>query len=484
MKNTKKLERRERGIRMIGLALLIVVGALLLPLLVAASPFGVMLAFPMLGAVLRDHGAGDEGGGGGTSVMEKTAKALEALDGKLKGFEGKVTEVLGFKTDADALKKDVGEMKTHMNELKTGVDEMRKQRLLTGRMSSLVRHGQVSDECAREVASQFIVHCERSGMLEAVSSNARERTLMLDQARACLGISVKAAVTTSEVPLPVVYGGEIRELISQFGVIRRKMFPYPIGMGTARPARMGTRPAFGSIAMSASFAEKVPTITFASLESHKIGGIVRLPREIDEQSIVPMGQFLARYGAVEFARAEDTWGFLADGSSLYEQVKGVVQIAQDGGLVVTLANGKTKPSDVTLANFRALRRKVSKAACNGNLSAYYLDTTWESVLPSFNTESEPLIYQRLPDGSARLDGYPIVWTDVLEPYGEVAAAGKAVCVFGALSFWWLGEHGSPRIDTSEHVYFANDQLATRFIEEIDFDYAAADATAALLTAAA
>jgi hypothetical protein len=37
-----------------------------------------------------------------------------------------------------------------------------------------------------------------------------------------------------------------------------------------------------------------------------------------------------------------------------------------------------------------------------------------------------------------------------------------------------------RSDASEHVFFANDQLAVRFIEEIDFDYAA---TAALLTAA-
>ena len=45
----------------------------------------------------------------------------------------------------------------------------------------------------------------------------------------------------------------------------------------------------------------------------------------------------------------------------------------------------------------------------------------------------------------------------------------------------MGEHGTPRIDTSEHVWFANDQLAVRFIKEIDFDYAAPDATAALLT---
>ena len=54
---------------------------------------------------------------------------------------------------------------------------------------------------------------------------------------------------------------------------------------------------------------------------------------------------------------------------------------------------------------------------------------------------------------------------------------KRWAVFGAMSFWWMGEHGTPRIDTSEHVWFANDQLAVRFIEEIDFDYCAADATA-------
>ena len=80
--------------------------------------------------------------------------------------------------------------------------------------------------------------------------------------------------------------------------------------------------------------------------------------------------------------------------------------------------------------------------------------------------------------------YPIVWTDVLEPYGTAASADKPIAVFGALSFWWMGEHGHPRIDTTDAVFFINDQLAVRFIEEIDFDYCAPDATAALLTAAA
>ena len=120
-----------------------------------------------------------------------------------------------------------------------------------------------------------------------------------------------------------------------------------------------------------------------------------------------MGQFLARYGAVEFARAEDSWGFLADGSGTYEAVKGIVQVARDNNKTVVLASGKTKPSDATLADFRTLRTKVNKAALNGRMSAYYLDSTWEAQLPSFKTAAETAVYQRLPDGTYyNPDGIP------------------------------------------------------------------------------
>jgi HK97 family phage major capsid protein len=377
-----------------------------------------------------------------------------------------------------------------LKNLQTNVDTLADQ-LTTLRRSTLHRShaprssapGRVSDDCAAFIGASFIAHCERSGRLEALCSSTVQRDALVSSARQTLDLSTRAALSTTEIPLPIQYGSEIRELISQFGVVRSRMTHYPIGMGTCKPARMGTRQAFSSIAMSAVVPDKSPTITFASLESHKLGGLVRLPREIDEQSIVPIGHFLARYGAIEFARAEDTWGFLADGSATYENIKGVVQIARDNTGYVQLATGKTKPSDAVLDDFRLLRTKVNKAALSGRLSAYYLDSTWETKLPAFRTAGEPNVYQRLPNGTAILDGYPIVWTDVLEPFGTAASVNKPIAVFGALSFWWMGEHGSPRIDTSDHVLFVNDQLAVRFIEEIDFDYMAIDATAALLTAA-
>jgi HK97 family phage major capsid protein len=407
------------------------------------------------------------------ALSEEQVKEFEGILGELKGGWA---EIKRLPESIRLLQDENGRLQQQM----TGA-----RRLLAARSHVTARvrvPGLVSDECARHLTAVFILHCERSGKLEALASQAAQRSTLLGFAHDSL--ATRTALSTNDIPLPSQYGSEIRELVSDFGVVRRRMSIYPIGMGTSRPARMGTRPSFGSIAMSAPFVEKSPTLSFASLESHKIGGVVRLPREIDEQSIVALGQFLARYGAVEFARAEDTWGFLADGGGTYETVKGIVQIARDNENTVVLASGKTKPSDATLADFRALRRKVNKAALNGRLSAYYLDTTWETQLPTFKSTSEPLVYQRLPDGSAILDGYPIVWTDVLTPFGTAAAADSPLAVFGALSFWWLGEHGSPRIDTSEHVWFANDQLAVRFIEEIDFDYAASDALAVLLTAAA
>jgi HK97 family phage major capsid protein len=409
------------------------------------------------------------------ALTEEQVKEFQSLLGDIQGGWDELKTLPGalrtVQDDAAQLRQQLGDVR----------------RLVAARGGAGARSrpaGRVSEECARELASAYILHCARSDKLEALCSGPAQRDALLAVARNSLGISTRTALSTTEIPLPSQYGSELRELISDFGVARRRMLPYPIGMGVARPARMGTRPAFGSIAMSATVTEKSPTLSFASLESHKVGGIVRLPREIDEQSIVPMGQFLARYGAVEFARAEDTWAFLADGGISFENVKGLVQVARDTTRALFMAATKTKPSDATLDDFRALRRQVNQAALNGRLSAYYLDTTWETRLSTFRSASEPTIYQRLPDGTAILDGYPIVWTDVLQPYGTAAVPDKPIAVFGALSFWWFAEHGTPRIDTSEHVWFANDQLAVRFIEEIDFDYAAADATSALLTATA
>ena len=103
---------------------------------------------------------------------------------------------------------------------------------------------------------------------------------------------------------------------------------------------------------------------------------------------------------------------------------------------------------------------------------------------AFNTLGSNEVFRYLPDGTATLDGFKITWTEVMTPYGTSAAAASPLAVFGNLRFWWFGQRGGgPRIDTSSHVFFLYDQLATRFLEEIDFDYCSLEAASALLTPA-
>jgi HK97 family phage major capsid protein len=413
--------------------------------------------------------------------LKEIKTGIEGIGNRLKAVEDKQKAEDDAKAKAaEEKKKDDDErakVRQDLDTFKRSYGSLRKSQSMTLRAP-----GRISIECAEFLGAAFVLGNAKAGRLDMLDENVRSK--LFDKSKGILGLEAKAALTTTDIPLPVEYFAQVRELISEFGVIRRVMFPFPLGMGTAKPPRFKTRPSFGSIAMSAAFTEKSPQIDFASLESHKLGGIVRVPREIDEQSIVPMGQFLARYGAVEFARAEDTWGFLADGTATYESVVGVDKVARTNTKTLVLAAGKTSPSDVTKLNVRNLRTKVNKAALSAGRSAYYMDSTWETRLGEFNTQAEPYLYQRLPDGSAKLDGYPVVWTDVLQPYTEAAAADATLMIFGSMEYWWFAEHGQPRMDFSSDVYFTTDELATRFIEEIDFDYQQVDVTASLITAAA
>jgi HK97 family phage major capsid protein len=397
---------------------------------------------------------------------------------QLKEFDSILRELKQYGSGIANAPEKFREIEKTLDTLKTGLDEQRRVMLARSHGGFVRPKGGISDDAARSLASCVILHAAKCGKLDAMIPDASMRSALFNEARSFAGIT--RALSTSEIPLPVVYGTELIELIAEFGVARQEMMIYPMSGGQNRPPRWGTRPQFSFISMSAPIDEKKPKIEFCDLTSKKVGGIVITPHEVDMQSLVPMGRFLAQYGAVEFARAEDTAAFLADGTATYESVEGVCKIAADNSKSVVLGSGKTKPTDATLENFRALRRKVNTAALAGG--KYYLNQSWEGALRRYNTVNEKVFDWR-PDGTATLDGFPIRWVEVLQPAADTAAASTNIAVFGKLKFWLFGQRGVPRVDSSEAPYFLYDQIATRFLEELDFDYLSDEAAAVLQTAA-
>jgi HK97 family phage major capsid protein len=176
--------------------------------------------------------------------------------------------------------------------------------------------------------------------------------------------------------------------------------------------------------------------------------------------------------------------FLGDGTATYANQTGVGPYCDaNDDYLVQLGAGKTKPTDATINDFRAMRALINAAALVDN-PAYYMHPSMEALLVTFNTIGQPLIY-RPGTGSTppTLDGFPIRWVGCLQPYSTAAAASKFVALFGDLSYWYLGERGTPRIEASREVYFATDEVAMRALERIDVEAMAIDAMAALQTAA-
>src|ERR1043166_3800721 len=161
-------------------------------------------------------------------------------DEQIKEFQGILGEMKGGWADLKDLPAACKTLRDENTQLKQQMTDVR--RLMASRAGHSPRartQGLASDDCAQHLSAHFILHCERSGKLEALASMPAQRDALIGFARESLGVTAKAALTTSDIPLPTEYGGEIRELISDFGVVRRRMSPYPIGMGTSRPARRG-----------------------------------------------------------------------------------------------------------------------------------------------------------------------------------------------------------------------------------------------------
>lgn len=367
-------------------------------------------------------------------------------------------EIRGGYTKMKDLPGACEELKTEVSGLRKEFDKIRKSRLSSGMVQPKRKGWVVSPDCARHLAAVAIIGAERHRKLSHLSSQNRD--WVLGRSAEIIGLETKAALSSSDIPLPVDYQGEVVELVFMYGLARELATLFPLGAGTVKLPKLSSDPTFGFVQMSGSISEKSPQVSFVQFDAQKAGGLVRIPSELDEDSIVPIGQFIARYGARNLARWEDTVFFNADGSGTYNNLSGVCKHADTQGKKVQLATTKTKPSDITLADWRNLRAQVNGAALSR--ASYCMHPTMEALLSTYNTST--YMAYRNEGGRATLEGFPITWVPVLPVYDTSAHAGQYQATFGDLEYWYFGERGTVRVDVSNEVYFATDEIGVRFIE--------------------
>ncbi len=367
--------------------------------------------------------------------------------------------------------KSVADVKAEFAEFQKLMLDFQKSQLALKNSQKPVRKGFVTDDCAR-----FLGACalQRGLKKSAISQGT-------DQVEGVVkDILGKAALTTSDIPLPTEWGGEVVELVSAFGAARRFGTEFPLGAGTVKLPTLGTDTAFGLIAMSAAIGQKSPSVTFVTFNPEKWGGLIILPNELDADSVVPLGQFVARYAARQMAKIEDTVFFAADGTGTYDSLSGLQFSTITNSKVTQMASTKTHYSDATLANVRTIRSLVDAAALG--TSAYYMHPSFEQFLSGLNTAGDKPYMANGIQG-ATLDGFPIHWVDVMPAYSTSANVSKVFMLFGDLSYQYLGIRSGIRMDTSDAPGFANDQLYIRALERFTIGLMANGAVSGLQTAA-
>ena len=386
-------------------------------------------------------------------------------------------EIRGGYTKIKDLPSACEELKNEVSTLRKEFDKVRKQRLGASIAQPKRKGWVVSPDCARHLAAVAIMGAERHRKLTHLSSQNRD--WVLGRSAEILGVESKAALTASDIPMPVDYQGEVVELVYTYGLAREMATLFPLGAGTVKLPKLSTDPTFGFVQMSGAVPEKSPQVSFVQFDAQKAGGLVRIPSELDEDSIVPIGQFIARYGARNLARWEDVVFWNADGTGTYNSLVGVCKHADNQTKKVQLAATKTHPSDIVIGDLRNLRAQINGAALGR--AAYCMHPTMEVLLSGFNNST--LMPYRNEGGRATLDGFPINWVPVLPVYDSSVHLSQYQATFGDLEYWYFGERGSVRVDVSNEVYFATDEIGVRFLERFVPKPMADDANAVLQLAA-
>lgn len=205
----------------------------------------------------------------------------------------------------------------------------------------------------------------------------------------------------------------------------------------------------------------------AKLVAKKIGALVKYSSELDEDSIVSIGDDLTREFAYAFAVKEDQCGFLGDGTSTYGGIVGLGSALAAGSVHVALA-GNVTFGTLDLVDFESCVGKLPMYS--GIQPAWFISQAgyWNSMARLMDAAGGNTTVL-LGEGPTRLSflGFPVVISQVL-PSALSSTTSTILAYFGDLAMAaLLGNRRGLNVQLSDQRYFEYDQLGIKGTERFD-----------------
>jgi HK97 family phage major capsid protein len=262
--------------------------------------------------------------------------------------------------------------------------------------------------------------------------------------------------------VPADLARAILDLRERYGAFRRRALIWPMASDrTSVPRRTGGASAF-FVAENAAASESTANVDQVGLTARKIGTLVRLPSELEDDAAVDMVDFITNEIAFAFAAKEDDCAFNGDGTSTYGKMRGLGTIVLDGSHAkakVTAASGHNTFTSLDSNDLTALMGAVRAAAIPN--AAWYCSVTCFAQT-----------FCRIAGGSgylpmAQVDGiltplylgFPVILTQKL-PLVTTSLSGQVMLAFGDMYLGGvLGQRRSITLARSADRYLDQDQIA-------------------------
>lgn len=296
---------------------------------------------------------------------------------------------------------------------------------------------------------------------------------------------------TGGVTVPEEFDNEMIDLKEEYGVSRQFARMVPMGADTKRRLRRTGGLTAYAVGEGAAGTESTKSWDQVTLTAKDWMVLATYTADLNEDSVISIGDDLAGEIAYAFANKEDECMFNGDGTSTYHGIVGVRNKllnlsstrANIAGLVVGAGNAW---SELTLANFESVLAKLPKFGDTPNTRWFVHNVFWNSVMAKLVRAAGGNTAADLQAGLGKqFLGYGVVTTQVM-PKTE---ANDVVCaLLGDLRLAAdFGDRRQNAISFSDTAtvgsvsMFETNQLAIRGTERFDInvhDVGNADGTAA------
>jgi HK97 family phage major capsid protein len=205
---------------------------------------------------------------------------------------------------------------------------------------------------------------------------------------------------------------------------------------------------WGAIAEEAAFSDQTPTVGQVNFSIEKSGGLIKVTRELLDDSAVNLPALLTQIFQESAGRFEDVGIISGNGTTQYAGIMGA------------------SPSDYTMANatsvvaadligiyytlesqFRANASFIMKSAIAALVTSIASTAAGVHMIPSLTASP-----------SSTILGRPNIMTDVVSGLGGTITATERIALFGDLKQYYIFDRVGFTIRRNDSLYMGNDQI--------------------------